>query len=160
MKTFLQPSSLAIFLLQITIRRHFDSYLYHLDTSPKEDSTRSDLRNAVLKHPQRSSRFFHGWYSSCAEFSSSQLVRSHSTLALWTPSITATQLTSSALATTYDKECQDYAGHEYPASGQVTGGPYGSQAIIWVDAGDPYCCDGKLFSFCPSVYVRLENLID
>ncbi|KAK3171640.1 hypothetical protein OEA41_003724 [Lepraria neglecta] len=26
----------------------------------------------------------------------------------------------------YDKECQHYAGHEYPASGQVTGGPYGS----------------------------------
>ena len=43
----------------------------------------------------------------------------------------------------YDKECQSYAGHRYPSSGTVTGGPAGSQAIIWVDAGGPYCCDGK-----------------
>ncbi|KAK0510605.1 hypothetical protein JMJ35_007037 [Cladonia borealis] len=41
----------------------------------------------------------------------------------------------------YDTECQDYAGHEYPGSGTVTGGPAGSQAIIWVDAGGDYCCN-------------------
>ncbi|KAM0794155.1 hypothetical protein BDR22DRAFT_717696 [Usnea florida] len=48
----------------------------------------------------------------------------------------------------YDDSCQDYAGSEYPSNGVVTGGPYGSEAIIWVHGGAPDnpCCGSTLYA--------------
>lgn len=41
-----------------------------------------------------------------------------------------------------DTSCANYIGHEYPTDGNVTGGPAGSKAIIWVNGGPPDnpCC--------------------
>ena len=52
------------------------------------------------------------------------------------------------LGSYYDDSCQDFAGSEYPSNGVVTGGPYGSEAIIWVHGGTPDnpCC-GCMFLF-------------
>ena len=95
--------------------------------------------HAVLKHHHGSRRTLHGRHSYCTELRPSQLVGSFTRLR----SYQQWQQETDRRRSYYDKECQNYAGHRYPSSGTVTGGPAGSQAIIWVNAGGPYCCDGK-----------------